>query len=38
MFKNLTLEELKMLCEFNNSVFSEELAAILNGRLFKNVF
>ena len=38
MFKNLTLEEIEMLCEFNNSVFSEELASILNGRLFKNVF
>lgn len=38
MFKNLTLEEIKMLCNFNNAVFSEELATILNGRLFKNIF
>lgn len=38
MYKNLTLEEIKMLCEFNNLVFSEKLASILNGRLFKNVF
>lgn len=38
MFKNLTLEEIKMICEFNNAVFSEEIASILNGRLFKNIF
>ena len=38
MFKNLTLEEIKTICEFNNKMFSEELASILNGRLFKNIF
>lgn len=38
MFKNLTLDEIKMLCEFNNKIFDEKLASILNGRLFKNVF
>ena len=38
MFGHLTLEEIKMLCEFNNRFFDEKLASILNGRLFKNIF
>lgn len=38
MFKHLTLEQVQAICEFNNYFFSEQLASILNGRLFKNVY